>query len=113
MLYLASILRNAGHEPTFIDADVDDLHEGHVAYKVAIADLVGITMVSLQASAGYRLVDFLKFAHPDLPIVVGGSHPSGMRQRIFKDCQSIDYVVYGEGEHTLLELVKALKTNPI
>lgn len=64
LLYLVSILRNAGHEPTFIDADVDDLHEGHVAYKVAIADLVGITMVSLQASAGYRLVNFLKFVHP-------------------------------------------------
>jgi len=106
-LYIASYLKEHGHEAVFIDADIDDL--SHEQIK-AILDkerptLIGITMNIIMVRAGYELARYLK-QHMDIPIVAGGPYPSAVMGQVFKECAQIDFVVYGEGEQTVLELVE-------
>jgi len=42
-------------------------------------------------------------------VVVGGPHPSALKEEILIACPSMDIVVYGEGEITMLELAKAIE----
>jgi len=44
----------------------------------------------------------------DIPIAMGGTHPSALPQRTLTE-ESIDYVIQGEGVHTVGELVRYLK----
>jgi magnesium-protoporphyrin IX monomethyl ester (oxidative) cyclase len=44
----------------------------------------------------------------DVVLIAGGEHPSFMKERMLFDYPVFDYVVYGEGEETLTELVQRL-----
>ncbi len=111
LLYMASYLRNSGHKVQFIDADVDNLTIEDILSKVESSDLIGITLTTMQATSGYALATAIKKRYSKKTVVVGGAHPSGMRERIFKDCPDIDYCVVGEGEMALLNLVSLLSRN--
>jgi radical SAM superfamily enzyme YgiQ (UPF0313 family) len=50
----------------------------------------------------------VKDSFPDIPIVIGGIHPTIFAVEILKKYNYIDYVVLGEGEITFLELVKCI-----
>jgi len=109
-LYIASYLKQNGHEAIFIDADIDDLSHEQIKSKLAKErpDLIGITMNILMVKAGYDLARYLK-QHMDTPIVVGGPYPSAVVGEVLKECAEIDFVVNGEGEETVLELVEQLE----
>ncbi|MFQ5353911.1 MAG: B12-binding domain-containing radical SAM protein [Thermodesulfobacteriota bacterium] len=109
-LYIASYLKEHGHEVIFIDADIDDLSHEQIGtiLKKERPSLIGITMNILMVKAGYELAQYLK-QHMDIPIVVGGPYPSAVVGQVFKECAEIDFVVNGEGEQTVLELVEHLE----
>jgi radical SAM superfamily enzyme YgiQ (UPF0313 family) len=52
--------------------------------------------------------DLVKREDGRIRVVVGGPHPSALKEDLLKRCRSIDALVYGEGEATFPELVKAL-----
>jgi radical SAM superfamily enzyme YgiQ (UPF0313 family) len=67
------------------------------------ADLVGISLQTCGAEQGYRIAKQVR--ELGIPVVVGGAHATmNAREAI----EHADYVVRGEGEHTLRELVAAL-----
>jgi len=47
---------------------------------------------------------------PDAATVMGGCHITALPLETMSACPSIDYGVIGEGETTLLELVKAIES---
>ena len=55
-----------------------------------------------------HIAERLKDAFPDASICIGGSHPTFFAREILEHCSSIDYVVTGEGEESLLALAKFL-----
>jgi radical SAM superfamily enzyme YgiQ (UPF0313 family) len=67
------------------------------------SDLVGISITTSTAPAGYRLGHTLKIA--GVPVVYGGPHASYCADEALKHG---DYVVRGEGEEATLELADAL-----
>jgi magnesium-protoporphyrin IX monomethyl ester (oxidative) cyclase len=72
-------------------------------------DLVGITcLFTTQADNMYRVADLVKEVDKDLPVVVGGAHPSSVPHECLKT-ESIDYVVRGEGEITTYELTSSVQ----
>ncbi len=108
-LYIASYLIKHGHEVRFIDADVDDMDHEQIR-KIVEEErpgLIGITMNIIMVKAAYELSQFLK-QHLNIPIVVGGPYPSAVVEKVFEECGDIDFVVYGEGEETVLDLVRSL-----
>jgi len=70
--------------------------------------LIGITVVfTHEWPAVARLVRLLKRARPDVPIVLGGEHVTSMPEFCLATSPA-DYLVVGEGEETVLELLEAL-----
>lgn len=70
-------------------------------------DLVGITVRTAIYNETKRLIRVIR-SETDAPIVLGGPHPSAQPQRCIIDSDA-DYVVFGEGEITMLELVNLEK----
>jgi len=72
-------------------------------------DLAGITSSStVHAEDMHELAGIIKSIRATIKIVVGGAHPSSNPEEVLRD-NNIDLVVKGEGEETLLEIVKNLE----
>ena len=73
-------------------------------------ELVGVsTLTSIQILRGLALTKYVKTRLPGIPVVWGGTHPSMCAEETLAE-PLIDYVVTKEGEETLYELHKALRT---
>lgn len=70
-------------------------------------DFVGVSILfSLAARNAYRVCEIAKRVSADIRVVVGGHHPSFLADRMLQEHECIDYVVLGEGEYTLRDLVR-------
>lgn len=55
-----------------------------------------------------QLVPRIRALFPDVIIIAGGPHPSGAAEQTLRENPQLDYVVKGEGEEALAQLVRAL-----
>jgi radical SAM superfamily enzyme YgiQ (UPF0313 family) len=111
ILSISAILRKAGHEVRFIDADIDEIRPEGIQQKIKTysPQVVGITMSTLQCKSAFETAEIIKRVAEKTVVVVGGPHPSALKDDILKSCSAIDVVVYGEGEITAMELVSAIE----
>jgi len=70
-------------------------------------DLIGISSMTPSFYSAYEICKFIKQEF-DIPIVIGGQHASALRAEILTDDAPFDFIVYGEGENTALELCEKL-----
>jgi anaerobic magnesium-protoporphyrin IX monomethyl ester cyclase len=103
----------AAHVNDLCTVHVADIHglkdyQGYVQEIVEDYDLVGLTAMSFQYQEALNLARMAKEAGAET--VFGGYHPTLACQEIAESAESefIDYIVRGEGEATLRELVMAL-----
>jgi len=102
---LATYLDSKGYKVQIIDNRIDDFRR----MKLNNALYVGIsTWSGRQILNGIETAEFVREKDPEIPIIWGGVHPSIMPDQTIKD-RRVDIVARGEGEHTLLELTKALE----
>jgi len=106
IVYLIGYLRSRlkGVEVFYLEADCDlDGHLKKVAeYK---PDLYGLSFTQFSSSLSYRTINAVKEGNPHLPIICGGPHPTAIPEQVFEKCGA-DLCVLGEGEETLLDLVR-------
>lgn len=109
LAYLGAVLKKQGFEVTVIDANAinakytnKDVFEQVKKYS---PDLIGITIYTAFAKNAYSLMNMLSSLNK--VIVVGGPHPTAVSYEPFRYPANI--VVKGEGEKTIVELVKTLK----
>ncbi len=69
-------------------------------------DILGISILTPNSLGGYYLANQIKKALPKTFIVFGGVHASALPEEVYR-LSKTDLVVVGEGEQTLLEIVKA------
>ena len=99
---LATILKNRGY-----DAEVYFEERSKINWdSISEADLVGISTITSTAPRAYMLAD--RISKMGVPVVFGGAHPTFLPEEALDYC---DYVVRGEGEETIVELIEALETN--
>jgi len=107
-LYIASVLREAGHQVRLFDAG--ELWEPE-PFRETLRDfqphVVGISAITIEARVMEQMAQVCHQELPEVPVVVGGPHATAYPQRCARN-PDIDYVVLGEGELTALELVRAL-----
>jgi len=110
LCYIAAVLREHGYRVAIIDAEAQRLDDQATIGRCLTLspDLVGIACKTLWVVSAHRIAAGLKGLQPQLPIVAGGNHPSAIPQRTLAEFPCFDYVVRGEGELTLLELIRAL-----
>lgn len=77
--------------------------------KAFSPQMVGITCQStLHAKDALETAEIVKKADRNILVVMGGAHPSSNPREMLKD-KNVDVVVRGEGEITLLEIVKSIE----
>jgi radical SAM superfamily enzyme YgiQ (UPF0313 family) len=108
ILSLGSYLEQHGIEVEYFDERIHKTER----FKELVSRkplLVGLsTMTCFQIKNTLRLAKLARSIDPQLPLVWGGTHPSMMAEQTLES-EYVDYVVKGEGEHTLLELVRAMQ----
>ena len=108
--YLAAVLERNHHQVQILDFSLDPQSSlDSDVQRVAAFDphLVGITAMTSVYHNAVETATLLK-AYLGRPIVLGGPHATMCPERILTESPVIDYVVRGEGEATILELVDAV-----
>ena len=75
----------------------------------ASPDIVGTGAFTPMFSEACRLVRMVKDIDPDITTVVGGSHATFTCEESLKQVSDIDIIVRGEGEETIVDLVRCLE----
>ncbi len=108
ILSLGSYLEQHGIEVEYFDERIHR-KERFIELVKRKPLLVGLsTMTCFQIKNTLRLAKLSRKINPDVPLVWGGTHPSMMAVQTLES-GLVDFVVKGEGEQTLLELVRALQ----
>ena len=135
---LGAVLRNAGHQVAIFDVDAlkkgtdidfteeykrldlyrqglnnnqhwiwQEIRKVLEDYK---PDLVGITALTPKFGSVLKTAEVVKNYNSKLPVIVGGPHPTLLTEGSLKS-KNIDIAIRGEGERTILELVKTIENN--
>ncbi len=107
--YLASYVRQAGHEAFVIDGEAHQMPVSAVVSKVLDykPDLIGISSTTVAFHRALETAREIKACIPGLPVVIGGPHATAVREEVLTHPE-IDFAVFGEGEETLKELLDTL-----
>ncbi len=112
---LASILREHGYSVRIIDpvSHHVEFFDNEVRFptlekEINDANVVCISSTSFSWFIARRMIERIKSLVPDIPIIVGGIHATFLDEHVQKNSE-VDYVVRGEGEKTLLELLASIE----
>lgn len=126
--YLAAALEKANYRTNILDCrgrDIDNIRlspdgrfkiqglDERESLKLIDpdTDIIGVTIMFSQEWPQTRdYINLIREAFPNAKIIVGGEHPTAMPEYTLRDCPAIDYLVKGEGELTLLDLVHRLRS---
>lgn len=106
-------VRDACHDVEIYDAMSLFVGMDEVKARLALRrpDLVGITTITPTAPASLRVLAAAKEVRGDCVTVMGGVHGTFLWREILEAPDSpVDYVVIGEGDHTLRDLVACLES---
>lgn len=103
LLLLGTLLKQAGHEVKVIHQVADKEPTEYLGLHLVAfrPDIVGITMSTYQTKETRRIAEKVKIFSPKILVVVGGSHPSALKEKVLTDYPDVDIAVYGEGENAL------------
>ena len=107
--YLASVLEKEGHEIKIIDATVERLSFKKLEQHVMAfgPDIIGVTSNVANASVAVETCIYCKHACPGATILLGGPWATINWKYIVKNGYA-DVVVIGEGEETIVELLRIM-----
>lgn len=108
LLYLGAVLRDAGHEVRLIDlrARREALTVHQETIRHFDPDVVGLSVVILEAKVLREAVPRLKLVSPNAKIAIGGPYASSSPWEAL-GIPGVDAVVRGEGERTFPQLIAA------
>ena len=122
LAYLGGVLEKAGYKIKIIDATGEQKPAKVTRSSSNLFNIQGLTSkeilekidpktfifgISLMFSAEWfahrPLIEEIKKKYPNIIIVAGGEHSSAIPEYILRECPSIDYIIRGEGEFSMLE----------
>jgi anaerobic magnesium-protoporphyrin IX monomethyl ester cyclase len=107
---IAAVIENMGYEVRIIDGNVERLAFNETIDRVVAAqpDFIGSTTMTAAMDIIAKFYSELKIKLPNATVIVGGPHASALPQRTLKEISAIDFVVKGEGEEAIVELMQAI-----
>jgi radical SAM superfamily enzyme YgiQ (UPF0313 family) len=111
LAYLAGSLESKNFLVQILDAPASGIQMPEIVNTVKEGefDLVGITFLTPMFDAVKRLVQSIRESCPEIKIIVGGAHPSALPKRTMEELPEVNYLCFGEGEKTILDVVEHLK----
>lgn len=107
--YIAAVLIRAGHEVKMIDFNVIERHELKNSIHNFNPSLVGVTSMTSSIYNAKDIINEVKAIDKKIYTVLGGVHASALPLETIREIRGLDFLVFGEGENTALELVKELE----
>jgi magnesium-protoporphyrin IX monomethyl ester (oxidative) cyclase len=125
LAYIAAALEETGHDVKVIDCVIENYKQTTLEgdhYQIGLSwdeieeriqrikpDLVGLScLFTSQFQNLKKTAALIKKIDPTIKTVAGGAHPSSAPYEVMADT-NLDYIVIGEGEHTMLSLVRSLE----
>lgn len=136
LAYLASVLQRDEHEVHVYVADsfgrssriehpnqrwalgeyINTLHQEHEAWnefsnilQELQPGVVGITAYTRFVASSLKIASLCKKYNPQCKVIIGGTHAT-IQQPELLESEHVDFLIVGEGENTILQLVKYLDT---
>jgi len=111
LAWIASVLERRGHEVKIVDSPTLGLSIGDFVKIVESwsPDVVGLSSLTPTIRLAYKAAKAVKAVDEDMKVVVGGVHATFMWREVLEECPHVDYVVLGEGEETMSQLIEALE----
>lgn len=114
--YIAAMLEKNGKSVKILDATVQgvDLHSlGHYLNTLeSVPDYIGITATTTEIIIALEVAQLCKNILPETTVVLGGVHATVLPDSTLAN-KNVDFVIRGEGEYSLLELVRGKNVNSI
>lgn len=109
LAYMAAVLEENNIEVNIIDASAMDMTWEELETEIANSDpqVIAITALTPTISQALQSASIAKKTCPEATVVMGGYHPTFNYRDVLEN-DFVDVVIRGEGEITLLEMVKAL-----
>ncbi len=113
LLSLSSFLKLHGYNVFIVDLRMElfsrDEFQKHISTLSKCPLAVGLTSYTESVQETHEIIGYVKEVFDEVSIIVGGPHASFMGPELLTNC-SIDFVVRGEGESTLLLLLEHLRS---
>ena len=113
MSHIASVLLGEGHSACILDMEATQMEWSELPKRLAAEspDLVGIHGTTPISHCIARSVQIVRETCPKATIVVGGAHATLLPESLLTDIPQVDYVLRGEAEFTLKDLVKRIEAS--
>jgi len=110
LLAIGSVLKREGHAIKILDLRISQSPDADLesAMKEFDPDVVGIGVMTIESKYGFIDAGKVKAIKPEVIVIFGGPHCAHEPRYILND-PNVDYMVSGEGELTIVELIKALE----
>ncbi len=107
---LAAFAKKNNIETEIIDSAALNLSNKQIIdiLKNKNPDVIGITAVTMSIYNAVNLAEYIKKEFKNLPIILGGPHITAVPEETIKRFNCFDVGVIGEGEITLVELIKTI-----
>jgi len=109
ILAVATPLKRAGFDVVLVDSTIEPDFKQRVLSEVRDALCLGISLVTgPMIRETVEISRSIKEWDPEFPIILGGWHPSLLPKQTL-EAPYVDYIVRGQGEDALLELVRHIQ----
>ena len=111
ILYLSAVLKEIGVEVSVLDQPAIGLTVEETVRWVAkeAPDVLGFSTLTSSGQTAALISNKVKEKNPDITTVFGNHHATFNAERILRKYPSVDIIVRGEGEKTVVELANCLK----
>lgn len=108
IMYLAAMCKREGYSVKMIDAESEGLDLDKSIEKIVLEKpkVLGISVMTPQIIQALEISKKIKKSLPDVKIVLGGAHINSVGKEVFSFSEDVDFLIYGEGEYTFLDLIK-------
>jgi len=111
--YIASALENAGHSVSVFDFQLkgNTIRKFRGFINRELFDVIGFSATTITKGNTHKLSHICKEVLPNCIVIVGGAFSTVYPQKLISQSPAIDYEVVGEGELTIVELIKAIEAD--
>jgi anaerobic magnesium-protoporphyrin IX monomethyl ester cyclase len=113
LVYLAGAAKKSGFDAEIYDAMTKKVGYEEIEKKIVESspDFVGVSTITCTVPDAIKVIELAKRINPNIKTILGGVHASLMYHEMFSLTDSLDFIVRGEGELTIPELLNALSHN--
>lgn len=109
LLYLASVLREEGHQVVYLMKD-DSQFDESLSYHIIDAKAILFSCKTTTYPQALLIANAVKEKNPHIITIFGGPHPTALPDEVAAE-EAVDIVSIGEGEETIKELAECIEKN--